>query len=81
MVTTPTHFNVSSCEAAPRDLQKKRKCLATQLDDGQGLTAREMAVLLNLDLIKGNAAHAAKVKSRVWMAWHRNKDKRDRQAG
>ena len=46
-----------------------------------GLTAREMAVLLNLDLIKGNAAHAAKVKSRVWMAWHRNKDKRDRQAG
>ena len=31
-----------------------------------------LAVLLNLDLIKGNAAHAAKVKSRVWMAWHRN---------
>jgi hypothetical protein len=57
------------------------KRLATQLDGGQGLTAREMAVLLNLDLIKGNAAHAAKVKSRVWMAWHRNKDKRDRQAG
>ena len=47
------------------------KRLATQLDGGQGLTAREMAVLLNLDLIKGNAAHAAKVKSRVWMAWHR----------
>ncbi len=41
------------------------KRLATQLDGGQGLTAREMAVLLNLDLIKGNAAHAAKVKSRV----------------
>jgi hypothetical protein len=56
------------------------KRLATQLDGGQGLTAREMAVLLNLDLIKGNAAHAAKVKSRVWMAWHRNKEKRDRQA-
>ncbi len=40
------------------------------------LTAREklkMSVLLNLDLIKGNAAHAAKVKSRVWMAWHKNK--------
>ena len=36
------------------------KRLATQLDGGQGLTAREisMAVLLNLDLIKGNAAHA-----------------------
>ena len=36
-----------------------------------------MAALLNLDLImiKGNAAHAAKVKSRVWMAWHRNKRK------
>ena len=43
------------------------KRLATQLDGGQGLTAREMAVLLNLDLIKGNAAHAAKVKSRVLM--------------
>ena len=41
------------------------KRLATQLDGGQGFTAREMAVLLNLDLIKGNAAHAAKVKSRV----------------
>ena len=40
-----------------------------------------MAVLLNLqlDLIKGNAAHAAKVKSRVWisMAWHRNKEKKE----
>ena len=35
----------------------------------------------NLDLIKGNAAHAAKVKSRVWLAWHRNKERRDRQAG
>jgi hypothetical protein len=56
------------------------KRLATQLDGGQGLTAREMAVLLNLDLIKGNAAHAAKVKSRVWMAWHKNKEKRDKQA-
>ena len=41
------------------------KRLATQLDGGQG-HKREMAVLLNLDLIKGNAAHAAKVKSRVW---------------
>ena len=51
---------------------------ATQLDGGQGLTAREMAVLLNLDLIKGSAAHAAKVKSRVWLAWHRNKERRDR---
>ena len=57
------------------------KRLATQLDGGQGLTAREMAVLLNLELIKGNAAHAAKVKSRVWMAWHRNKERRDRQVG
>ena len=57
------------------------KRLATQLDGGQGLTAREMAVLLNLDLIKGNAAHAAKVKSRVWMAWHKNKERRERQAG
>ena len=51
------------------------KRLATQLDGGQGPTAREM------DLIKGNAAHAAKVKSRVWLAWHRNKERRDRQAG
>jgi hypothetical protein len=33
-----------------------------------------MAVLLNLDLIKGNAAHAAKVKSRVWLAWHRREE-------
>jgi len=38
------------------------KRLATQLDGGQGLTAREMAVLLNLDL-----------KSRVW---HRNKERK-----
>ena len=52
------------------------KRLATQLDGGQGLTAREMAVLLNLDLIKGNAAHAAKVKSRVWLAWHREQGER-----
>ncbi len=46
-----------------------------------------MAVLLNLDLIIINQghvmhatlnAHAAKVKSRVWTAWHRNKEETDR---
>ena len=51
------------------------KRLAMQLDGYHGLTAREMSVLLNLDLVKGNAAHAAKVKSRVWKAWHKNKQK------
>ena len=60
------------------------KRLALQLEGHHGLTAREMAVLLNLDLVKGNAAHAAKVKSRVWKAWHQNKQKAEqysRQAG
>ena len=46
--------------------------LARQLDGYHGLTAREMSVLLNMDLVKGNAAHAAKVKCRVWKAWHKN---------
>ena len=38
--------------------------LARQLDGYHGLTAREMSVLICLDLVKGNAAHAAKLKSR-----------------
>jgi len=37
--------------------------LCCTLPGREGITAREMAVLLNLDLIKGNAAHAAKVGS------------------
>ena len=54
------------------------KRLATQLDGYHGLTAREMSVALNLDLVTGNAAHSAKVKSRVWKACHKNKQKGER---
>ena len=85
---TSRTLNISSRPAA-RTLNSRHWCwrhtdaftqtllkrLAMQLDGYHGLTAREMSVLLNLDLVKGNAAHAAKVKSRVWKAWHKNKQK------
>ena len=44
-----------------------------QLDGYHGLTSREMAVLINLDLVRGNAAHAAKVRSRAWKAQYKRK--------
>ena len=36
--------------------------LARQLDGYHGLTDREMSVLLNMDLVKGNAAHCCQSK-------------------
>ena len=45
------------------------KRLAIQIDGYQGLTAREMAVIVIFELAKGNAEHAAKVRSRAWRAW------------
>ena len=48
---------------------------ATQLDDYQGLTAREMAVIVNFELVKGNVEHVAKVRSRSWKAWHKQRQR------
>ena len=42
------------------------KRLAIQIDGCQGLTAKEMAVIVIFELAKGNAEHAAKVRSRAW---------------
>ena len=50
-----------------------------QADGHHGLSATEMAAQINLDLVKGNAAHAAKVISRAWKALHRSK--RQQRAG
>ena len=57
------------------DFTKLLKRLATQLDDYQGLTAREMAIIVNFELVKGNAEHAAKVRSRSWKAWHKQRQR------
>ena len=48
------------------DFTKLLKRLAIQVDGYHGLTAREMALIVNAELMKGNAEHAARVRSRAW---------------
>jgi hypothetical protein len=54
------------------------------LEQADRLLVRDLPVQLGLSrfdffhsYVTGNAAHAPKVKNRVWMAWHKSKDRRD----
>ena len=57
------------------EFTKLLKRLAIQLDGYHGVTAREMAVVVNFEVVKGNAAHAASVRSRAWKAWNKQRQR------
>jgi hypothetical protein len=57
------------------EFTKLLKRLAIQLDGYHGITAREMAVIVNLEVVKGNAEHAARVRSRAWKAWNKQRQR------
>jgi hypothetical protein len=54
---------------------KLLKHLAIQVDGYHGLTPREMALIVNVELVKGNAEHAARVRSRAWKAWYKQRQR------
>jgi len=57
------------------DFTKLLKRLAIQVDGYHGLTAREMALIVNVELVKGNAEHAARVRSRAWKTWYKQRQR------
>ena len=57
------------------EFTKLLKRMAIQLDGLHGITAREMAVIVNLEVVKGNAEHAARVRSRAWKAWNKQRQR------